>query len=150
MKHYHAGESTHEHHHHNHQHIESIKEPKDIIQQVPVVESKRNVEEPAIKPAGPDKQSASGKLPPPLVVVNPPKRKKRDITSEEMQQKPPQKVATVEDTHEHHGSDVHSVVGLALVAGFVLMLLVDQLAQSRITSSTKLFSVCFFFFLFLL
>lgn len=45
-----------------------------------------------------------------------------------------------DDAHHHAGSegrghshkaDVHGTVGVALVAGFVLMLLVDQLAQQR-------------------
>ncbi len=38
--------------------------------------------------------------------------------------------ANVPDTHEHE-EGLHSVIGLALVLGFVFMLLIDQIGTSK-------------------
>lgn len=36
--------------------------------------------------------------------------------------------------HEHSGVETHSVIGLTLVSGFILMLIVDQVSQRRSSS----------------
>lgn len=41
-------------------------------------------------------------------------------------------VLVVDEPHSHdEASDIHSMIGLSLVLGFVFMLLIDQLSMSR-------------------
>jgi len=121
-------------HVHDHNHPNVIKHKLPPESRPIAVETRQNAIE-VNKVAAPDKQDVV----PASLDLNLPKRKKREITSEEMIPRLQQKHVHEEEdkgnhNHNHKGSDVHSAVGLALVAGFVLMLLVDQLAQHRSVS----------------
>ena len=43
----------------------------------------------------------------------------------------------VEEPHDVHATDLHALIGLSLVLGFVFMLLIDQLSTAKSRGESK-------------